>query len=171
MFTQSEINGVRARIDRGLQSRYADPKKAVEIMLQSLREGGDRSYETDNAYQLNTGFKGWAPAIKEKITEFTFDVKPKPHHWETDTEVTLPITEPGAYIVRTLPEGTEGTYSADSWFENLVWITPEILTKESVTKGRFLTLNDSKNGAPRADRKLKIMNYRTIYANSLTSMR
>ena len=144
----------------------ADPKTAVEIMLKSLREGGDRSYETDNAYQLNTGFKGWAPAIKEKLSEFTFDVKPKPHHWETDTEVTLPITEPGAYIVRTLPEGTEGTYSADSWYENLVWITPEILTKESVTKGRFLTLNDAKTGAPLADRKLKIMNYRTEYANN-----
>ena len=119
--------------------------------------------------QLNTGFNGWAPAIKEKITEFTFDVTPKPHHWETDTEVTLPITEPGAYIVRTLPEGTEGTegtYSKDSWYENLIWITPEILSKESVTKGRFLTLNDSKTGAPLADRKLKIMNYRTIYANN-----
>ena len=144
----------------------ADPKKAVEIMLKSLREGGDRSYETDNAYMLNTGAKGWAPAIKEKISEFTFDVKPKPHHWETDTEVTLPITEPGAYIVRTLPEGTEGTYSANSWYENLVWITPEILTKESVTKGRFLTLNDSKTGEPLADRKLKIMNYRTEYSNN-----
>ncbi len=144
----------------------ADPKMAVEIMLKSLREGGEQSYQTDNAYMMNTGFKGWAPAIREKITEFTFDVKPKPHHWETDTEVTLPITEPGAYIVRTLPEGTEGTYSKDSWYENLVWITPEILSKESVTKGRFLTLNDSKTGAPLADRKLKIMNYRTIYANN-----
>jgi len=144
----------------------ADPKKAVEIMLKSLRDGGDQSYQTDNAYQMNTGFRGWAPAIKEKLTEFTFDVKPLPHHWETDTEVPLPITEPGAYIIRTIPEGTEGTYSANSWYENLIWITPEILTKESVTKGRFLTLNDSKTGEPLADRKLKIMNYRTEYANN-----
>ncbi|MBR6240882.1 MAG: hypothetical protein IKQ82_05445, partial [Lentisphaeria bacterium] len=131
---------VRAQVTR------ADAKKAVEIMLKSLREGGEQSYRTDDAYQLNTGFQGWAPAIGEKIAEFTFDVKPQPHHWETDTEVELPITEPGAYIVRTLPEGTEGTYSADSWYENLVWITPETLTKESVTKGRFLTLNDAKTG-------------------------
>ena len=151
---------VRAQVTR------ADAKKAVEIMLKSLRDGGEQSYRTDDAYQLNTGFQGWAPAIGEKIAEFTFDVKPQPHHWETDTEVELPITEPGAYIVRTLPEGTEGTYSADSWYENLVWITPETLTKESVTKGRFLTLNDAKTGAPLADRKLKIMNYRTEYANN-----
>ncbi len=144
----------------------ADAKKAVEIMLKSLREGGDQSYRTNDAYQLDPGFKGWAPAIGEKLSEFTFDVKPKPHHWETDTEVPLPITEPGAYIVRTLPEGSDGTYSADAWHENLVWITPEILTKESVTKGRFLTLNDSKTGAPLADRKLKIMNFRTEYANN-----
>ncbi len=144
----------------------ADAKKAVEIMLKSLREGGDESYRTNDAYQLDPGYRGWAPAIGEKLTEFTFDVKPKPHHWETDTEVPLPITEPGAYIVRTLPEGSEGTYSADAWHENLVWITPEILTKENVTKGRFLTLNDSQTGAPLADRKLKIMNYRTEYANN-----
>ncbi len=70
----------------------ADAKKAVEIMLKSLREGGDQSYRTNDAYQLDPGFKGWAPAIGEKLSEFTFDVKPKPHHWETDTEVPLPIT-------------------------------------------------------------------------------
>ncbi len=145
--------------------------EAVRVMLDNLSkpDSGSSGNFTD-VYQLYLhDWDGqlaknnkWKVAIEDKVTEFKVALKPKAHHWETDQEIELPLTEPGAYLVNLAPENAvDGSFT-----EILVWITPQILTANSLPDKTIFTVNDSSTGMPLAKRTLKYYNFVTRYANT-----
>lgn len=145
-------------------------KKAVEIMQKSLstvNSGGFTDayqlYLHDyNGVQQKADKNKWVDAIEKDVDSFNIAVTPRAHHWETDCEVTLPMTEPGAYLVNLQPENSLN----DSFTEILVWITPDTLTMTSLPNKTLIILNDSETGKPIEGRSIKVINYETRYANT-----
>ncbi len=144
-----------------IQIRKADAKKAVEKMREHYRTGKDRTY---NAYQLRDSnekqVSPWLDCIGETLKDYTVKLSPRPHHWENWINLELPVTEPGAYLVRF----TAG--KSKYWTEALIWISPEVMSHRTLSASEQRIILTDGDGKPQAGRKIRYETYYTRYAQT-----
>ncbi len=90
--------------------------------------------------------------VEESPVEWTEEVTLAEDHADQRTEIEVPITKPGAYLV-------ELSVGKKSKSRMVVWITDTVIARKKTEEGPLYMVLDSKSGAPVADAQLSVLGY------------
>ena len=92
--------------------------------------------------------------LGEKIDEWEEVLQPRAEHWDTRKELTMPVSEAGAYLLKATPGK-----GSPSWI--VVWISDTALVSHQLKAGKLFYLAESRAGAPLSG-DLELFGYRTV---------
>ena len=90
--------------------------------------------------------------LGEKVKDWKVVLEPRKNHWDTRTELEMPVSRAGAYLLK----ATAGKGNA-SWI--VVWISDTALVSQQLREGKLFYLSESKAGAPLSG-ELELFGYR-----------
>ena len=132
------------RIDLVIEDLYkhleSNPRQ-IDHPTVNVAQIGNRLVNGNQKKYLGEKVKGWKVALE-----------PRKNHWDTRSELEMPVSRAGAYLLK----ATAGKGNA-SWI--VVWISDTALVSQQLKEGKLFYLSESKAGAPLSG-ELELFGYR-----------
>ena len=90
--------------------------------------------------------------VGEEIARRTHTLKPRKHHWDARTSLSVPVKKTGAYLVSALLENGVTTHT-------VVWLDATVIVQKELKQGSLYYLTDAITGQPIPSANLEFFGY------------
>lgn len=94
--------------------------------------------------------------LGKEIARRTHALKPRSNHWDTRTQLSVPVTQAGAYLVTSELNNGESAHT-------VVWIDSGVIVSKSTLKGTLYYLCDATTGTPLPSASFEFFGYQQKY--------
>ncbi len=131
----------------------------VKELLNDIQERIENQVNKISHHEFQVEQLGWRLLQKnqekylgEVAAKWTSEIELAKDHADQRTEIEVPLTEPGAYLV-------ELSAGKSSKSRIVVWITDTVIARKTTARGPLYMVLDSKTGKPVADAKIDLLGY------------
>lgn len=92
--------------------------------------------------------------LQDRVAQWTVELKPRPEHLDDRIQVTTPLQEPGAYLIKSQMQDGNDNYI-------VMWVADTVIAKKPLDKQQYLFVADAETGKPVSKANVEFFGWRS----------